>query len=54
MLWFWDGEALGVASFCQKLFLLEAGVGRFWEWLASVLHGDSCAHRMGNMASAEV
>ena len=28
-LWFWEGEHLPIASFCQKLFLLEAGFGRF-------------------------
>ena len=36
MLWFWGRSDLPVGSFCQKLFLLDAVVGRFWVGLASV------------------
>ena len=41
-LWFWEGEHLPIASFCQKMFLLEAGVERFSARVAGLGYRESC------------
>jgi hypothetical protein len=41
LLWFWGGVDLSIASFRQKLFLLDAGIARFSAKVASSGHRDS-------------
>jgi hypothetical protein len=52
LLWFWDGDDLPVGLFCQKFFLLDAGVVRFLGRSAGVGRDDNCAHRMGTIGNA--
>ncbi len=53
LLWFWGGWALGVVSFCQKLFLSEAGFARFSARLVSAGHAGSWSYCTGSTANGE-
>jgi len=51
-LWFWDGAALGVGSFRQKLFSLEVGIARIRGSMVRVGHADIWPWGMGSMRNS--